>query len=350
MNIFLPFKKDKNPVLDEIEQYFDGNFIYDHYKNFDNHQIDIVNIHWPESIFNYSEPSLNDLSDLETELKKWKTKSKIVYTRHNILPHKSKSENLIELYRLVLQYCDGIIHMGNYSKTELESHYTELSIKKSIVIPHPAYTLFKNQISKSEARKKLKIGEYKNVILVFGSIRTKAELKLIKTAFNNLKLENKYLLISNLNIYKPLPTTFLQRVKKFSLTKAEKLRLSLSNNVTINYNFIENNDVQVYLNAADVLLIPRIDLLNSGNVFLGFSFKKIVVGPKIGNIAEVLEITNNPAFSPKDANSATLALESAFKLHKKKGIENYNFVNNNCHPIIIAKSLKNFFNQLLINN
>ncbi len=346
MNVFLPFKRDKNPVLDEIEQYFDGKFIYDHYKNFDNYDINIVNIHWPESIFNYSEPNLNELSDLETELKKWKSKAKIVFTRHNILPHKSKSENFIELYRLVLQYCDGIIHLGAYSKTEFEKNHQEFSKKISIVIPHPAYTLFKNQISKSEARKKLKIAEHKNVILVFGSVRTKTELKLIETAFNNLKLENKHLLISNLNIYNPLPTSLLQRVKKFSLTKVEKLKYNLSNNVTINYHFIENDDVQIYLNAADILFIPRINLLNSGNVFLGFSFKKIVVGPKIGNIAEYLETTGNPVFNPKNINSVTLALTKAFELPKDKGVENFNFVQDHCHPKMIANAYKSFFTQI----
>ena len=347
MNIFLPFKQDKNPVLDEIQQHFDGDFIYDHFKKYDSYDIDIVNIHWPESIFNFSEPSNQDLEELEDELKKWKTKSKVVFTRHNSLPHKSKSTNFIALYNLVIKYADGIIHLGEYSLNEFATSLPQHSHLKATIIYHPAYTIFENSVSKSDARKKLNIPLHKKVILVFGSLRTEKELDLVLNSFDALKIKNKHLIISYLNIYKPLPKTAKQRITKFINTKIERIKLQLKSDLTVNYTFIENNDVQNYLNAADVLFLPRINLLNSGNLFLGLSFKKVVVGPEIGNITEVLKATQNPFFDPKDIESATLALEKGLAISDNKGNENYNFVNNHCQPIDIAKSYYKFFSEII---
>jgi len=346
MNVFLPFERDKNPVLDEIEKHFNGNFIYDYYKNFDNHKIDVVNIYWPESIFNYAEPTLKQINDLEKELINWKAKAKIVYTRHNKHPHKNKSQRFIDLYNLIISYADGIIHLGNYSLKEFSENYEKFKATPSAIIYHPAYTLFKNNISKLQARKKLGLLPNKKVILVFGSVRTYEELQLIIDSFNLLEEKNKHLLISNLNIYKKLPKTFKDRILKFTNSKIEKLKFQLKKDITINYSFIENEEVQTYLNAADVLFIPRINLLNSGNLFLGFSFKKVVVGPEIGNLTEFLQRTNNPTYNPKSSISASKALKKGLILSDKKGIENYTFVTEHCQPKDIAKSYYSFFNQL----
>lgn len=346
MNVFLPFQRDKNPVLDEIEQFFEGKFIYDQYQRFDQYNIDVVNIHWPESIFNFKEPNQQDLESLEEELKKWKTKSRIVYTRHNVLPHKNQSEKFIKLYQLILNYADGIIHLGQYSKNELQQSFPNSGKTPSIVIYHPAYTLFKNEISSGDARKHFGIPADKKVILVFGSVRTNDELKLILTAFEKLNIAKKHLLISHLNIYKSLPKTLGQRVSKFMNTQLEKFTYRLKGNLTMNYSFVENSDVQKYLNAADILFIPRINLLNSGNLFLGFSFKKIVVGPAIGNLKEFLEKTGNPTYDPQDISSVTNALAKGLELPPEKGIENYNFVSVHCQPKAIAQSYYQFFHQI----
>jgi hypothetical protein len=56
------------------------------------------------------------------------------------------------------------------------------------------------------------------------------------------------------------------------------------------------------------VLIPRHEALNSGNVFLGFTFGKPVVGPDIGNIGEVLTLTGNPTFDPKCPRTVVDAL------------------------------------------
>jgi len=50
MKVFLPFKREKNQYLDEIETCFNGFFYYGNIEEY-HHSFEIVNIHWPEAIF-----------------------------------------------------------------------------------------------------------------------------------------------------------------------------------------------------------------------------------------------------------------------------------------------------------
>lgn len=349
MNVFLPFKRDANIVLDEIEHHFNGNFIYDSYSNFNKHKVDIINIHWPESIFGFSIPTDKQLDDLEKNFMEWKKTKKIVYTRHDAEPHVHTNKNNKLLYELVIKYADAIIHLGKYSLTEFKKKYPNYLNKKMTIISHPAYTLFENNSTKNEARNILKIPLHKKVILVFGSVRTNEEAGLIFNAFNQVKNNNKFLLISNFNVYKPLPKNLIQRVKKYINSKLEHLNHFLKRNTLINYGFVSNNKVQVYLNAADVIFVARKKILNSGNVFLGYSFKKIVVGPDIGNVSEYLKVVNNPFFNPLNVQSVSNALDKGLNYSKEKGDSNYQFVHDNYHPSKIASLYYDFFTELISN-
>ena len=60
---------------------------------------------------------------------------------------------------------------------------------------------------------------------------------------------------------------------------------------------IAPSHISTILSASDVVLIPRTDSLNSGNVPLAFSYECIVLGPNVGNIGESLIQTGNPTFS-----------------------------------------------------
>ncbi len=89
-------------------------------------------------------------------------------------------------------------------------------------------------------------------------------------------------------------------------------------------------NVQIYLKAADLLFIPRFNTLNSGNVALGFTFGKVVIGPGYGVIGETLNKTENPVFDPADLNSVSEAIKAGFDLAKSgHGIKNKEFANHN---------------------
>jgi glycosyltransferase involved in cell wall biosynthesis len=86
--------------------------------------------------------------------------------------------------------------------------------------------------------------------------------------------------------------------------------------------WIPDEEVQLFLRAADVLVIPREGVLNSGNVALGFTFGRVVVGPDEGVIGEVLRKTNNPVYEPGDAQVLSDALKAVRNSDTRRGERN----------------------------
>ena len=96
------------------------------------------------------------------------------------------------------------------------------------------------------------------------------------------------------------------------------------------------------MSASDVVFIPRVKILNSGLLFLGLTFKKIVVGPKLGNVNEFLEYFNLPSFNPNDSKSIFNALSQGVSMFNLK-IYKYNDKRlEEFHPKNIAKQWDDF--------
>ncbi|CDF80633.1 conserved hypothetical protein, putative glycosy ltransferase (GT4) [Formosa agariphila KMM 3901] len=264
---------------------------------------DIIHVQWPEAIFDWNIPSDNNLLELESALTHWKNiGAKIIVTKHNEFPH-SKNVNQLKAYQIVYNYVDVIIHFGESNM--LKSLYPNV---ENVIISHPLYENLPNSISKAESRKKLKISDDRFVMVCFGNFRSKEELKLTLNAFKLLKHRKKTLLTSK------WPKLFSWKKEPLKRFKHELLlfRKYFDSKYRINnIDYVEEKDIQTFLNASDFVFIPRLDTLNSGNIPLAFTFKKVVVGPCIGNIGEILRTTGNPSFSPKKMNSLSSALEEA---------------------------------------
>lgn len=314
MKVFLPFKKDLNPYLEEIQKYSQHTFVYGNYNNY-TPAFNIVNIHWPEAIFDWFEPTEVQLQELENSIKKWKVNSKIVYTKHDIGRHKGMTSKFTKLFELIEKNSDVFIHLGNYSKEHYKSKYPNASHK---IVFHPLYESSFKIYSKSEAREKLNIAKDALVIIAPGSIRTFAERNMILSAFKKLKVVNKVLISTNMR--SEIKYDFRGRVK---LKKVFDIRNYLVKRFKekhrppeylFTYEKLINEDLSIKMSAADIVIIPRIDILNSGNLFLGLTFDKIVVGPATGNIEEQLNLFKLPVFDPNSISSVTKALEKGIAL------------------------------------
>lgn len=180
------------------------------------------------------------------------------------------------------------------------------------------------------------IPEYRFVILTFGNYRDNEERKMVLEAYNNLKIKNKFLLAPRL--YKK--NTISNRFSIKWINSKLKLIIYKLKNIRIEYtNFIADKDLPYYFATADVVLIQRKRILNSGNVPMAFYFKKVVVCPNIGNVAELAKSTGNPVFDSEDIFSICQAIENAKKLNEKDlGLKNYQYALKNMNIDKIARS------------
>ncbi|MGM5470803.1 hypothetical protein ACS386_11055 [Flavobacteriaceae bacterium LMO-SS05] len=340
MNIFIPALKDVNPFFDEIMFYSRHNFIFDDYKNYKT-IYKIVLIHWPETIFKNKEPSSTQLDELKEAVKFWQKHSKIFYVVHNLERHHGMTSKYEKLYNLLMSSCDSMLHFGNYSKELLEKKYP---FKQHEVIFHPLYKNSFKLFLKDEAREQLGYHKDSLIILVPGCVRNKSELNLTLRAFKGIANKNKVLLVSRLR-KKKLIYDFKGRVflKKYLKIDVKALYEKLANNsymkagYKFNYKFLEFNELSLMLSAADIVFIPRIKILNSGNIFLGMTFKKIMIGPNRGNITEVLTRLKLPMYNPEDSKSVKNALQKGVELYETSSYRYDEKILKEYDPVLLAK-------------
>lgn len=314
---------------------------------------DVVHIQWPEYLFNPGPLTEEKINSLKTILDFWKKHSCLILTRHNEHPNFTDHPELyINLYRLVYRYCDGIAHLGSYGLDEFTSaNITDLNGNRiqHKIIPHHIYiNSYPNNITKSDARKKLKIRNNYFVVLIFGSIRFKEEREfLLELLRNTSHKKTIYLIPSWLPAFKG--QGLKSKLRSFYYT-LKLTKLNFRKNIRASDQFIQDHDVQTYFNAADIILIPRIKGLNSGNVSLGFFYKKVVVGPNTGNISAELHESGNPVFEPGSIQSLQEAIEKGRELvSSNHGEKNYQYAIKYRHPMVIGKEYYQLYESCIKN-
>lgn len=286
---------------------------------------DVVHLHFPEYLtFAHQDAYRGELADAliqetEVRLRAWADRARIVVTRHVLLPHDALEDPMWErLYEAVYRHADAVVHFAQASVDEFRERYRETALYRSqppihAVVPHQNYTSLPNEVSRAEARAALGLPADANVLLVFGAIRNDAERRLIEDAFAGAGVPRKHLLVSRWR--ERLADVAWIRLK-YWLRDLTRLFHQLHPRHHFNYGFVEEEDTQLYLNAADVLFIPRFHVLNSGNVTLGMTFGRVVVGPDAWDVGELLRETGNPTFDPDRPETAAAAVEEAFRLAK----------------------------------
>lgn len=269
---------------------------------------DVVHIHWPEALVGWQPPSTQQIATIRSCLRRLSQRSVIVVTAHNEYPHYRDTAAFRALYAAVYAEADGIIHFGEASRDIIRRRYAhEISKAEEAVIPLGNCSYFPNTVPGSSARKSLGLRQEDTVLLSFGRLRHTEELTLLRRAFELAQLPSKRLLI-----VARLPYSGRGDWRRYAL----RFPLWLSRSETLIERFIMPEYVQSYLNAADILIIPRKQVINSGNVALGFTFGRVVVGPSTGVVGEILEQTANPTFDPEDSRSLAEAMEKGYRLSR----------------------------------
>lgn len=303
-------------------------------------QPDIIHFHWPEALCGWRPPSRGFLEDLRESIRRLKEHGVLVSTVHNEHPHYQDTPEFRQLYSLVYGESDGMIHFGNASMDVVRHRYAEvLDGVRETVIPQGDYSNFPNRISKEAARRALGLEPDDAVFLSFGRVRSMEELSLLRKGFASAKVKGKKLLIVS-----RLPHPHRTDYRRY-LVRAP---LWLDSSTILVDRFVPPEEVENYLNASDVLVVPRRQVLNSSGPSLGFSFGRVVVGPSMGVVGEVLEGAGNPTFQPSDPASLASALQQGYELATEGlGDENRTWATRRMAWPTIADQHTDFYRGLL---
>lgn len=254
------------------------------------------------------------LFKIDIYLVKYLLKIKIVWTMHNLYAHeyfyflteKLGRKFLLKKVNAIIIHCYKVL-------TYIRKEFKDYS-HKIYIIPHGNYfNCYENDISSIEARKILKLKENDLVFLFFGRIRPyKGIFNLINT-FKSFEINKnlKLLIIGN---------------PKNENTKNKILRIiQTSKNIIGELKFIPDEEIQIFMNASDIVVFPYHEILASGALHLAMTYGKPIIAPRIGCIPETLNKNGAFLYNLKDKKGLGKALEKAIKNRerlKKMGIFN----------------------------
>jgi glycosyltransferase involved in cell wall biosynthesis len=194
-----------------------------------------------------------------------------------------------------------IVHCQAAKKALSETYGRQREV---YVIPHPNYIdAYPNQISRPEALLRLGLTEEDFVFLFIGGIRPNKGVEALITAFQNLQEDHLKLIIAGKSSGPDEYLTGLQR------TASSDLRIRLADQ------FIPDEELQIYLNACNVVVLPFARILTSGSLILALSFGRPVVAPAIGCLPETLSTESGILYEPGNSKDLERALRDCLSLN-----------------------------------
>lgn len=265
-------------------------------------QYDLLFFEWPEVLTkDFSDVSYNRIKTHISAIKK--AGVKMIMTCHNLESH-DKNPFYSRIYSLLYGEVDAIHHLGEYSYQLFNEKYPN---KLNFVSPHPVFFDCKKiGPSKSDSKKALGLRNNDFVIMSFGAFRNNDEREIVwylKKHFKNVVFLMPRFVEVNFKSKNIVKTACL--LLKYLYVKVRGIKMRLL--------YIKNEELPTFFNASDIVLIQRCSILNSGNLPLGFSAGKVVVGPNVGNVGSILKQTGNPVFNPEDKKTIITAVSTAIE-------------------------------------
>ena len=222
----------------------------------------------------------------------------LVWTVHNFQNHDSKHW-LIEDYvgrHFSRQFYALIVH-GDAAKQIVESRWRGYVLDQLRVIPHGNYIRsYKNDVSSHEARALLGLDPSHLIFLFLGLIRPYKGVVEMVEAFKACADSNARLVIAG----RPVCEAIRNEVE-ISIQGDSRMRFIPGH--------VNDANVQIYMNACDVVVLPYKRVFTSGTVVLAMSFGKPCIAPRVGGVPDMLDEDGAVFFNPEAEGD----LERAFR-------------------------------------
>lgn len=248
---------------------------------------DVWHMHWPEKFLRITRRGevLAKVSALAGLIRYAKARDiRLVWTIHNLISHEQRYPQLEAWLRdWVVNQIDGAIALSATSAKAAQERFPALLERPLAIIPHGHYIgAYPNTISRTEVRASLGLTPEQRVLVFVGQIRTYKNVIKLARCVAELPDPDLRLVIAGLPNDDALATAVRDAVAPDPRMQAH---LAL----------IPNDQLQRYLNAADLVVLPYQEILNSGSAILALSFGRPVLVPAKGSMGELQAQFGSPA-------------------------------------------------------
>lgn len=219
----------------------------------------------------------------------------IVWTAHNILPHRSIIRPLdVAIHRLVMRDADVVITHCEAGRRELLDRFPRNGPIE--VIPLGNYGgVYPVTMTKPEARGSLGLENSQFVYLALGNIAGYKGLEKFAAAFTQVAGKDDVAIVAGRN----RDQSVVNRLKHLQAHDAR---------IRVLDGYIPVDEMQRYLLAADVMVAPFEKVLTSSSVILGLTFGLPVIAPALGCLPELITDEAGILYRPSDPAALSQAL------------------------------------------
>jgi len=230
---------------------------------------------------------------------------KLVWTVHNVLPHDARFQRLeADLQQGIVDRA-AAVHILAAGTALAVADWFSIPEDKVVHVPLPSYRgVYQDIYPRDEARHRLGIDDDEVVYGLVGAIKPYKGLAALIDAFDTVSAGDprpRRLLIAGAPDRAEATRAFIDRCRDHPL-------------ITLHARRIPDDEMQLFLRATDVAVLPYEDVLNSSVLFLVLTFGLPVVTPSSGGIAEEIQLSFGRTFDPDRPGSLAAALRSADEL------------------------------------
>lgn len=244
---------------------------------------DVLHLHWTEPYISGGRSDVSRIRAVRTILELRLLRSAgtpIVWTAHDLSRHDRAVDPLeMRFQRALFRVSSAVIvHCEAAREALLEALGMPASEAGKVrVVPHGHYlAAYRNDVSRDEARQRLGITSGGPIIAFVGWVRPYKGVNELIEAFRALPGDETRLLVAG----QPLSSGYAAELTDLAAGDAR---------ILLHLGFVPDDDLQLYLNAADVVALPYREILTSGSVLLAISFGRAVIAPRRGCIGETLD-------------------------------------------------------------
>ncbi len=242
---------------------------------------DVLHLHWPEKALN-AESLLGRVAGAVAALAMIEAAhlhgARVVWTVHNARPHESRHPRLEKrFWAAVVRRVDAVIHPSLAGQEAVEARYPELTRRPHAVVPMGHYRgAYPDTVSREEARAAFGISDGARVLAFLGLIRPYKNVPHLIRTVRALPRDGGEMVL-------------LVGGAPHSAALADEIREAAGGDprVRLALEHVPDGDIQRYLRAADLVVLPFRDITNSGSALLALSFDRPVLVPDRGAMGEL---------------------------------------------------------------
>jgi glycosyltransferase involved in cell wall biosynthesis len=207
---------------------------------------------------------------------KRRTGKPVIIIAENVVSHEARWIDS-SLTMMALRQADRFLVLSGIVENDIRRLFPASKVFRSSL---PVYDCYRvgDPLTQSQAKERLHIAD-KNVILFFGYVRGYKGLMNLIEAFPLIRkgVANAHLLV--VGEYYDDPKPYHEAIQ----------RLGIRENVTEVAEYVANEDVHLYFEAANVAVLPYNGATQSGILSIAYGFSKPVIVTDVGGLAELVD-------------------------------------------------------------